>query len=263
MTAREIKLELPSYFEDFRDVLVKSTVDYIQINPTTHQSSACSSKMGGQPYLPPCLHLPKDFLGKDMLLLAQINFADSYFPAPFPSKGLLQFFISSTLYEQASTLNGICHHQTFHVRYISEADVQDLERGKALLPSASMLKEYSLFFDSRKQPVSLTDYQLSHFISEETREQFSQQHFQLFDELYGQFNLAAEHKMGGYAYFIDADFRSSHPHYHQYDMLLLQLLSDDKIDFMWGDCGNLKFFISTEDLTALDFSNVLLYCESY
>ncbi|MEM9940489.1 MAG: YwqG family protein [Planctomycetota bacterium] len=44
--------------------------------------------------------------------------------------------------------------------------------------------------------------------------------------------------------------------------LLLQLDSDDHADWMWGDCGRLYFWITSEDLESQNFSNcwMILQC---
>ena len=39
-------------------------------------------------------------------------------------------------------------------------------------------------------------------------------------------------------------------------ILLLQLDSDDKGNFMWGDCGMLYFWIRKDDLAQRNFDNV-------
>ena len=70
-------------------------------------------------------------------------------------------------------------------------------------------------------------------------------------------------KMGGYPYFIGEDIRKNDLSRQTYDTLLLQIISDDELDIMWGDCGVLKFFINREKLEKLDFSDVLLFTEDY
>ncbi|MBI2809943.1 MAG: DUF1963 domain-containing protein [Candidatus Melainabacteria bacterium] len=45
--------------------------------------------------------------------------------------------------------------------------------------------------------------------------------------------------------------------------LLLQLDSDDELNFMWGDCGTLYFCIDEHALKKLDFSNVWLELQCY
>ena len=40
--------------------------------------------------------------------------------------------------------------------------------------------------------------------------------------------------------------------------MLLQLDSDEDVNFMWGDCGNIQFFIKTKDLQKLNFDDVWL-----
>ena len=66
-----------------------------------------------------------------------------------------------------------------------------------------------------------------------------------------------QHRIGGYPYFTQEDPREENS---KYDFLLFQLDSDytdntDKV--MWGDSGIGNFFINSERLKKLDFSDVL------
>ena len=69
------------------------------------------------------------------------------------------------------------------------------------------------------------------------------------------------HQLGGYPYFTQYDprfeYRSSEA--TKYTELLFQIDSqfDTEWDLCWGDAGVRNFFISREDLEALDFSDLL------
>lgn len=54
-----------------------------------------------------------------------------------------------------------------------------------------------------------------------------------------------DHKIGGYAYFTQADIRDYNKELKQ-DLLLLQIDTDEEI--MFGDSGVANFFINPEDL---------------
>lgn len=262
MAAKDKCITLPSHLESFRNLLEKSILDAIKIHTSITKPNITQSKIGGAPYLPVGAVIPRDPYGEPMLLLAQINFSQIAFLYPFPSLGLLQFFISSSAHLQATGTNGFISPNLFHIRFLPH--VSDFEDSSDIpLHHPPMWQEVGLTFTKEIEPVSLTDYRFSQFISAQHRENFTQQQHQPFDEVYDQYFLAADQKLGGYPYFIDKDFRIFQPEYRQYDTLLFQLVSDDEIDFMWGDCGVLKFFISEQDLQKCHFSNVLVYGESY
>ena len=75
---------------------------------------------------------------------------------------------------------------------------------------------------------------------------------------YGEFvDEISNHQIGGYPYFTQDDPREENS---PYDFLLFQLDSDyadEKDIVMWGDAGTGNFFISSEKLKNLDFSDVL------
>ncbi|MDE5737177.1 MAG: DUF1963 domain-containing protein [Oscillospiraceae bacterium] len=64
------------------------------------------------------------------------------------------------------------------------------------------------------------------------------------------------HQIGGYPYFTQCEPREENS---KYDFLLFQLDSEcwqDNDRVMWGDMGIGNFFISSENLKKLDFSDV-------
>lgn len=63
------------------------------------------------------------------------------------------------------------------------------------------------------------------------------------------------HKLLGYPAFTQTDPRYYKKEYSKYDMLLLQIDTDD--DIMWGDSGVANFFINKDDLNNKNFKNIL------
>lgn len=49
--------------------------------------------------------------------------------------------------------------------------------------------------------------------------------------------------MKGYAFFTQFDLRKYKEEYSGYDILLLQIDTDEHLDIMWGDGGVANFFI--------------------
>ena len=71
------------------------------------------------------------------------------------------------------------------------------------------------------------------------------------------------HKIGGYPAFTQEDPREEDT---SYDFLMLQLDSefgDGKDRILWGDAGICNFFINSEKLKNLDFSDVIYNWECY
>ena len=261
-------ISLSKQLESFRNVLEPSAIEYMKMNVSAKAPSLLNSKLGGMPYLPLGITHPRDDKAQHMLLLAQVNFSEGSFPFPFPRKGLLQFFISPSAYEQTIKTKGFLTPKHFQVRYFhtitTEELVTDLTYLQHVQAQAFPIKEeLPLSFVKEIEPVSATDYRLTHFVSPILMEQFTKNEHQLFHEIYLQYFSGADMKTGGYPYFIGEDFRGNNPSLQIYDTLLLQIVSNDDIDIMWGDCGVLKFFINHDKLQKLDFSEVLLFTEDY
>lgn len=260
-------ISLPKQLESFRTALEPSAIEYMKMNISTTAPSLINSKLGGMPYLPEGTIHPRDERVEYMLLLAQVNFSEGLFPSPFPTKGLLQFFISPFAYEQALKTGGILTTH-FRVNYYPTLTTENLVTDFTYLQNTSThlfpLKcEYPLSFSKKVEPVSATDYRLKQFISHELMEQFTHIEHQPFHDVYLQYFSSADMKIGGYPYFISEDIRESNIALRTYDTLLLQIVSDDELDIMWGDSGVLKFFIDSKKLEKLDFSDVLLFTEDY
>ena len=90
--------------------------------------------------------------------------------------------------------------------------------------------------------------------AESAEEVFGEDQYALLEEEY--FYNENSHLLG-HPYFTQADIRERG---WRYDTLLFQLDSetvDEEDIVMWGDMGVGNFFINSEDLKRLDFSNVL------
>lgn len=82
-------------------------------------------------------------------------------------------------------------------------------------------------------------------------------------DIYMKHFLGQGHKMGGYPYFTKQDPRERYPFLRKYDVLLLQIESDDENGIMWGDCGVANFFINSTNLANADFSDILYHWDHY
>ena len=267
-------LSVPKQLETFRHILEQSAVEYMKITVLDEPPCLTNSKFGGLPYLPNGAGHPKNGAGEYMMLLAQINFSEAAFPIPFPQEGMLQIFLSPSPYQEGLEINGCLPPDLFKVRYYPEVMADDFINDFSYLRSASFPyhplisqcpidHELSLAFFREMEPISATDYRLDRFIPMELSEQFTRSEQQPFDEIYLQHFSSAEHKIGGYPYFIDADPRAGEVSLQQYDTLLLQIVSNDDQGIMWGDSGVAKFFIPRKRLEKCDFSDILFYIEDY
>ncbi|RKJ62569.1 DUF1963 domain-containing protein, partial [Butyricicoccus sp. 1XD8-22] len=59
------------------------------------------------------------------------------------------------------------------------------------------------------------------------------------------------------------DTRKNSPFLRRFDTLLLQIVSNDEQNIMWGDSGVIKFFINQQKLINLDFSEIYFVTEQY
>lgn len=258
------KLELPNELENYRDKFEKSIKPFVKITAKQGKTLAWESKFGGNPYLPLGYEYPKDLKGNSMRLLAQINFDEVPDISLFPSKGILQFYISEKDDVYGINFDNPTAQENFKVIYIPEVikDNSKIMRDFSFINNSDedyfpIGTECKLQFKIEYEPVGSEDFQFEKL--------FDSAAYSFFDEIdkggdqlwdwYDQKYTSAGHKMGGYAYFTQSDPREDK--YTEYDMLLLQIDTDDELDIMWGDCGVANFFIKPEDLKNLDFTKVL------
>ncbi len=213
-----------------------------------NQPDIFSSKAGGLGYIPHDGDFPIAEEGNQLRLLAQIDCSEINFE-PFPKSGLLQFWI---LNDEEYGGFDITKQDTFRVIYYPEVDrtVTKEEIQKKLIKSEYDEDEYNM-------PVS-GEYGMTFETAKSYERPDSEADEEEWDK-YGEFvDEIFNHQIGGYPYFTQDDPREENS---KYDFLLFQLDSDydsgenDRV--MWGDAGVGNFFINTEKLKALDFSDVL------
>lgn len=229
----------------------------LQFHPASELTTL--NQIAGDPFINPYISIPKDIKGNDMLLLAQIDFKDIPLQQPFPSNGVVQFFVNKDF--------GKYHFQKqyeqFSVRYIEPISDSDYipysYSDKNHIASAPIPYTFSGILSV--EPVSSFDYQYETYFSEFN--QIISADERTFHEIYTICFLGAEHKIGGYPYFIHEDFRLKHTHLRKYDTLLLQLVDDDEYKIGYRDSGIISFFIEKEKLINKDFTDVYMHTEHY
>lgn len=259
-------IAIPTELQHFQIALNQSAEQVALLKPFVQPTLLHESKFAGFPYLPKTIEYPKDEQHDDMFFLAQLNFSEIQLASPFPKDGIVQFYISQQSYNKmkSSSENG-----SFKVQYLAVCDdyddlIQDFSYLNELDFSQFPIKqEMKLQIETQFEPVSAMDYRLENYFNPDIMNSSITLDERSFQDVYLEHYLAAEHKIGGYPYFINDDFRTNAPFLQQYDTLLLQIVSNDEQNIMWGDSGIMSFFINSKKLKQLDFSDVYLHLEEY
>ncbi len=89
----------PEFLEEFKEGLEKYKLDCINIIATPlaegESTEIKQSKFSGVPYLPVGMEYPRDSNNLPMVMLAQINFEEVPFIDNYPSRGIIQFFVTT------------------------------------------------------------------------------------------------------------------------------------------------------------------------
>ena len=246
--------------EPFRDQLLQTRQPFIRAtSQDARKTKPWESKVGGVPYLPKNMAWPVTPEEKEVFFLAQINFAEVPPLAPFPTKGIIQFFVNDDdLYgmdfddgENPDTFRVLFHAEVLENESLLQTKLPTSTWDEALLPHHPD-ECYPLIFGLSEEVVPITDYRFYQHFGNSFFQQFGEKEWDVMAEMEKSVR-AQGHKIGGYAYFTQDDPR------RQDDpmLLLLQLDSDERMDLMWGDMGVAHFFIREKDLAALDFTRVL------
>lgn len=225
------------------------------------------SKVGGFPYLPKGVDYPVEDTDQPLQLLAQINFAEIPPLPDFPEQGILQFYIDPEDDVFGANFNDLSSRERFQVVYFptAETNVANLVTDFSFVPNfedSPVNGEASMIFERKMARLPACDYRFDKkfedifWLDDEELDE-------LRDEYYETFSLAG-HRVGGYPCFTQTDPRELNESYRQYDVLLFQLNSEHPSDWrqqnfelMWGDMGIANFFITSQALNRLDFSEIL------
>lgn len=222
------QLQIPKELEQYRSILEESIKPYIKVSGTLAETTLFESKFGGYPYLPIDQEHPKD------------------------SKGMLQFFVSADDELYGADFDHPTIQKDFRIIYHSTiiedlnkvitdfSYLNTLELEDFIIPEAAKLQ-----FELDHQPVTSRDYRFEKIFSEDidweaiVDKENNTELGELYDDLCKDFG----HKIGGYPFFTQTDPREWEEKYHQHDILLLQIDTDDSLNIMWGDSGVTNFFI--------------------
>lgn len=254
-----LRFDLPSVLEPFREKLLQTKQSFIRATAEKSRNTQLwESKVGGQPYLPKNHVWPTANDGRELFFLAQLNFTEMPSLPPFPTTGIVQFFIlDDDLYgmnfEEGETQG------TFRVLYHPQVTQDEgvLQTTFPMLRDFDELphhpdESYPLKFSLEEEIAPITDHRFYEHLGQDFFQQFGEKEWDVMDE-FGKALRPQGHKIGGYAYFTQDDPRTAADPM----LLLFQLDSDEGMDLMWGDMGVGHFFVREKDLAARDFSRVL------
>lgn len=240
----------------------------IRFHVRKKETGLLDSKIAGSYYIPKGMGIPvNEKTGKELYLLAQLNFAKLPPLEDFPAKGILQLFIAGDDDVYGVDFDDPCKQASWQVRYFEQVPevVEDEEIHEPIYEADTSLpypndSSYALYGVLDQQMITLTDYRFDEYfktccinelpsditkfydLDEKTRDTL----FELIENL--------DCQVGGYPYFTQADPRGYGDLEKDYEILLFQL--DMVEDIMWGDSGVGNFFIKKEDLLKKDFSHV-------
>ncbi len=256
----------------FHQLQAETKVPCVKIDLTNTKPDIFQSKVGGMGYIPRDGKFPTDSKGRQLRLLAQIDCSEIQINE-YPKEGLLQFWI---LNDDVCGLNfdDNTKQDTFRIIFhknidksVTEDDIKakfkENEFDKDdMMPNRG---EYGLKFNMSEDSLSLSDCRFDNKFAE----QYNQLNPAETIESYGDLDIEVDdiddnsaafgHKIGGYPAFTQYDPREESSA-DNYDFLLLQLDSNYEGDndmMMWGDSGICNFFISSQKLKNLDFSDVI------
>lgn len=210
--------------------------------------------------------------------LAQLNFSEMPPLEGFPTKGILQFYISGESSYGLNFENRVGQHG-FRVIYHEDV-VEDESVLLSTLPTDAVEwkdtfpveDELRLTFEKSTMPVMAGDYRFDKILLEAYNEVHADNPVPSLDripednldDVYGPLEMGG-HRVGGYPIFTQLDPREYHEDLKGHTVLLFQLDSEDGDDYsiLWGDSGVCNFFIRPEDLAKRDFSNVLYNWDCY
>lgn len=245
---------LPDVLTPYRERITKTERSMIAIGIENQPpDDLLASRIGGLPWWPAAKPYPRDGKGKPLYLLVQINFAEVPPLEPFPSSGLLQFFIGTDdLYgcdvdnPRKSEGFACVYHEAVDGRALDDFSFLNIRDG--ILPMHEPLSARRLVFEVGKMPVDCSDYRFEKLLPELSEDETLR-------DAYCEFVMPPAVRLGGYPTFTQTD-----PRYWPTgaDLGEFTLLTVDTTDgIMWGDSGVAQFFMHEQDLCRRDFSKVV------
>jgi len=253
------KKNIPEFLLPFENQLERYKREYIKIKAIPLDDCGLEDPLGlqtskflGTPFWPIDKAYPKDSQGRNMILIAQINFSDLPGLQYFPENGILQLYFSPTnwysdeykiFYFKDEELKG---NSMTDFSFLNDKDYEEspiyrihkLEFSKDIDFGGSEDSQFDFSFGR------LDFWDFEETLNEKEKEEFTN----YFD--------CSGHKIGGYADFTQSDPRD-YDETRKNDIQLLQIDIDDYI--MFGDSGIGHIFISKDNLIKLNFNEAYFY----
>lgn len=241
------------------------------------------SKFGGFPFVPLGGVIPTNAEGNQLALLAQINCAQLPENSMYPSDGWLQVWcLEDEMYGFCSdTIQPETNQKVLYIPAGTQGE--PLERVEAMyqpygdeecplwfVDDQGAIWGMRLSFTHGQQGITYSDGRFRDLFLDRWNKRYPEQAVENFydlpDEIFE--NVVdihdgpdCAHQLGGYPYFTQYDprYERDSTELTKYTEVLFQIDSqfDTEWDLCWGDAGVRNFFISREDLEALDFSDLL------
>ena len=259
----------------------------LKLTPVREKCGLFDSKLGGMPYFPKNMEYPRgtkrDYEGKPLRLLVQLNFEQLPHIEDFPQKGILQIFIACEddavygydIYSSNDQTDQNGFRVIYHENIITDTSQLLSEdelplnvmnedeyifpfKGEFLLKAAQPEMHYATFDVYRFEQSFMNNYN----DSTEGKIRF---YWDIGDEATEMIQTRNGERtafIGGYPVFEQDDPRSEAEEFAVFDRVLFELLSLEgegfcQWDIIWGDVGTGCFMIPAENLKKCDFSQVL------
>lgn len=241
------------------------------------------SKFGGFPFVPLGGAIPTNAEGSQLALLAQINCAQLPENNMYPSDGWLQIWcLEDEMYGFCSdTIQPETNQKVLYIPAGTQGE--PLERVEAMyqpytneecplwfVDEQGAIWGMRLSFTHGQQGITYSDGRFRDLFLDRWNKRYPEQAVENFydlpDEIFENVvdihdGSDCAHQLGGYPYFTQYDprYERDSTELTKYTEVLFQIDSqfDTEWDMCWGDAGVRNFFISREDLEALDFSDLL------
>lgn len=241
------------------------------------------SKFGGFPFVPLGGAIPTNAEGSQLALLAQINCAQLPENNMYPSDGWLQVWcLEDEMYGfWSDTIQPETNQKVLYIPAGTQGE--PLERVVAMyqpyvsedcpvwfINEQGAIWGMRLSFTHGQQGITYSDGRFRDLFLDRWNKRYPEQAVENFydlpDEIFENVvdihdGSDCAHQLGGYPYFTQYDprYERDSTELTKYTEVLFQIDSqfDTEWDLCWGDAGVRNFFISREDLEALDFSDVL------
>lgn len=245
---------LPDVLEPYRAAIEATRLPILAVDfEEAPPADLMTSRIGGMPWWPAGRPYPTDQAGRPLLLLIQINFAETPPLEPFPHRGLLQLFIGTDDHygcEFDMPVRSPGFRAVYHATMDApQLGVNPLLAAKPTLytPLEEPLVARALRFELSSMTIDAGDYRFEKVLPEIAASED-------LVEAYYETQVTPAIRLGGYPSFTQTDPRAYSGADALGDFTLLTIDTTDGI--MWGDSGVAQFFMHESDLAARDFSKV-------